>query len=143
MKDFFFFKQKTAYEMRISDWSSDVCSSDLHPQPLFAERTLALLQLLEIADHPAVITRQRDHEQQFGDEPALASIIAVEGEHQPEYPDDDQRRIQDDPTQPVLALTPFPFLVGPHGTMLSAVSQSRYDEYAGHQKAYENKMTAF
>src|SRR3546814_11362623 len=33
---FFFFKQKTAYEMRISDWSSDVCSSDLevveHPQ---------------------------------------------------------------------------------------------------------------
>src|SRR3546814_7736371 len=32
---FFFFKQKTAYEMRISDWSSDVCSSDLprvHPR---------------------------------------------------------------------------------------------------------------
>src|SRR3546814_4736501 len=28
---FFFFKQKTAYEMRISDWSSDVCSSDLLP----------------------------------------------------------------------------------------------------------------
>src|SRR3546814_4248477 len=36
---FFFFKQKTAYEVRISDWSSDVCSSDLrerscrHPRP--------------------------------------------------------------------------------------------------------------
>src|SRR3546814_3423097 len=29
MASFFFFKQKTAYEMRISDWSSDVCSSDL------------------------------------------------------------------------------------------------------------------
>src|SRR3546814_1913600 len=29
---FFFFKQKTAYEMRISDWSSDVCSSDLGDQ---------------------------------------------------------------------------------------------------------------
>src|SRR3546814_14362925 len=29
----FFFKQKTAYEMRISDWSSDVCSSDLNLQP--------------------------------------------------------------------------------------------------------------
>src|SRR3546814_10129401 len=27
---FFFFKQKTAYELRISDWSSDVCSSDLY-----------------------------------------------------------------------------------------------------------------
>src|SRR3546814_9042433 len=30
---FFFFKQKTAYEMRISDWSSDVCSSDLEGEP--------------------------------------------------------------------------------------------------------------
>src|SRR3546814_7918219 len=30
---FFFFKQKTAYEMRISDWSSDVCSSDLDEAP--------------------------------------------------------------------------------------------------------------
>src|SRR3546814_4446568 len=29
----FFFKQKTAYEMRISDWSSDVCSSDLRGRP--------------------------------------------------------------------------------------------------------------
>src|SRR3546814_5631204 len=36
---FFFFKQKTAYEMRINDWSSDVCSSDLEylaPQGYFA-----------------------------------------------------------------------------------------------------------
>src|SRR3546814_1382143 len=31
---FFFFKQKTAYEMRISDWSSDVCSSDLGPSEI-------------------------------------------------------------------------------------------------------------
>src|SRR3546814_3971162 len=31
----FFFKQKTAYEMRISDWSSDVCSSDLYPSRCF------------------------------------------------------------------------------------------------------------
>src|SRR3546814_3999519 len=36
---FFFFKQKTAYEMRISDWSSDVCSSDLG----FALRPLELV----------------------------------------------------------------------------------------------------
>src|SRR3546814_3398387 len=33
----FFFKQKTAYEMRISDWSSDVCSSDLDGLGLHAE----------------------------------------------------------------------------------------------------------
>src|SRR3546814_20796200 len=34
---FFFFKQKTAYEMRISDWSSDVCSSDLQHLHLVLE----------------------------------------------------------------------------------------------------------
>src|SRR3546814_2085482 len=37
---FFFFKQKTAYEMRISDWSSDVCSSDLEE----AERKFRLAE---------------------------------------------------------------------------------------------------
>src|SRR3546814_10250109 len=36
---FFFFKQKTAYEMRISDWSSDVCSSDLPALVLNADYT--------------------------------------------------------------------------------------------------------
>src|SRR3546814_10098408 len=36
---FFFFKQKTAYEMRISDWSSDVCSSDLDVMALTPTRT--------------------------------------------------------------------------------------------------------
>src|SRR3546814_9883089 len=37
---FFFCKQKTAYEMRISDWSSDVCSSDLQPLPALARTDL-------------------------------------------------------------------------------------------------------
>src|SRR3546814_7123783 len=41
---FFFFKQKTAYDMRISDWSSDVCSSDL-------ERTVAIRNPSGIADN--------------------------------------------------------------------------------------------
>src|SRR3546814_8959228 len=43
----FFFKQKTAYEMRISDWSSDVCSSDLAPLVLFqqVDRLFYLLHL--------------------------------------------------------------------------------------------------
>src|SRR3546814_3043785 len=52
----FFFKQKTAYEMRISDWSSDVCSSDLilildlrleRPQPLGDETPHGLDQRVE------------------------------------------------------------------------------------------------
>src|SRR3546814_18261881 len=37
----FFFKQKTAYEMRISDWSSDVCSSDLRVEPFHIARPRA------------------------------------------------------------------------------------------------------
>src|SRR3546814_7118627 len=43
---FFFFKQKTAYEMRISDWSSDVCSSDLragHHRPEASGRSCSWL----------------------------------------------------------------------------------------------------
>src|SRR3546814_3309212 len=39
---FFFFKQKTAYEMRISDWSSDVCSSDLSEPARLPGRELPL-----------------------------------------------------------------------------------------------------
>src|SRR3546814_10301272 len=46
---FFFFKQKTAYEMRISDWSSDVCSSDLHELRTTRGRLAAL------GDDPAVL----------------------------------------------------------------------------------------
>src|SRR3546814_15360434 len=41
----FFFKQKTAYEMRISDWSSDVCSSDLLRQPAAHHLLVQLGQL--------------------------------------------------------------------------------------------------
>src|SRR3546814_17958049 len=54
---FFFFKQKTAYEMRISDWSSDVCSSDLFEQHGPRDWTIfeqyardANIALLEIQD---------------------------------------------------------------------------------------------
>src|SRR3546814_7042929 len=43
---FFFFKQKTAYEMRISDWSSDVCSSDLHGLVKFEPDVLDMPGLL-------------------------------------------------------------------------------------------------
>src|SRR3546814_5494359 len=46
---FFFFKQKTAYEMRISDWSSDVCSSDLH-----ADVTLSFYE--PVGDGPVFAT---------------------------------------------------------------------------------------
>src|SRR3546814_8866123 len=56
---FFFFKQKTAYEVRISDWSSDVCSSDLLPvgggaalliRPMRGKAEFGLLVHAEAAD---------------------------------------------------------------------------------------------
>src|SRR3546814_5491283 len=40
--------QNTAYEMRISDWSSDVCSSDLHPRQVTSDHRLAGAALLHI-----------------------------------------------------------------------------------------------
>src|SRR3546814_2023745 len=50
---FFFFKQKTAYEMRISDWSSDVCSSDLRILGLASAeaRLLPLRRFLDLCRH--------------------------------------------------------------------------------------------
>src|SRR3546814_3367924 len=50
---FCFFKQKTAYEMRISDWSSDVCSSDLLAQRLFDIGGVHLIGFLVAFQQPA------------------------------------------------------------------------------------------
>src|SRR3546814_16176828 len=47
---FFFFKQKTAYEMRISDWSSDVCSSDLAKSGDAPQGTVTPEKLLALRD---------------------------------------------------------------------------------------------
>src|SRR3546814_5536886 len=54
---FVFFKQKTAYEMRISDWSSDVCSSDLQGLRLLAD---ALHRGLVLQHHRAALQGGRD-----------------------------------------------------------------------------------
>src|SRR3546814_2665449 len=60
---FCFFKQKTAYEMRISDWSSDVCSSDLlHRRELeriTAGRELEIDDLVDTRAARAVAVRHR------------------------------------------------------------------------------------
>src|SRR3546814_8566353 len=56
----FFFKQKTAYDMRISDWSSDVCSSDLleHPvpDPALCPAAEAPVHILPVADRKSVVS---------------------------------------------------------------------------------------
>src|SRR3546814_8003502 len=55
---FFFFSQKTAYDMRISDWSSDVCSSDLLAAELQFD---PLARRIEPFDHQRPATGQIDH----------------------------------------------------------------------------------
>src|SRR3546814_5454685 len=64
---FFFFKQKTAYEMRISDWSSDVCSSDLGLRILLAGTGLvargdpasaAVITIVAASDGPSAAAQQ-------------------------------------------------------------------------------------
>src|SRR3546814_9352327 len=58
---FVFFKQKTAYEMRISDWSSDVCSSDLDGEEGAGERTAGVRHLPRPPD-PRARPRRQDRQ---------------------------------------------------------------------------------
>src|SRR3546814_3043027 len=86
---FFFFKQKTAYEMRISDWSSDVCSSDLgvvdvdgpeKADPIVAERDRRLVNALPDAplDHHRRGGRHEPHQQgAVRDAPAVAGAAHI------------------------------------------------------------------
>src|SRR3546814_6474561 len=64
----FFFKQKTAYEMRISDWSSDVCSSDLLPR---SQRQDSVMHI----DHPVAFLM--DQRRQFVHPSAVILIVIV------------------------------------------------------------------
>src|SRR3546814_7776743 len=60
---FFFFKQKTAYEMRISDWSSDVCSSDLIDA---AQRHLSGAVAFRAAGDQRKVLQRRGNRSQLG-----------------------------------------------------------------------------
>src|SRR3546814_7954349 len=63
----FFFKQKTAYEMRISDWSSDVCSSDLGVAAIHDAAHAAGLEMPDqdpigiLVERKVGVTRERRH----------------------------------------------------------------------------------
>src|SRR3546814_7640869 len=93
---FFFFKQKTAYEMRISDWSSDVCSSDLG-KPRWGDKTPFYTPDIDIIrrvfpdakivhlvrDGRDVVLSQRSIVDVW--EPAEAGVgLAVEDHHRPQ-----------------------------------------------------------
>src|SRR3546814_1150840 len=89
---FFFFKQRTSYEMRISDWSSDVCSSDLAAKlslPLLRQRVSASGERLERAGlTPRLLGRRwasaRD---------ALAPVARVLPQLDPRLPRSEERRV--------------------------------------------------
>src|SRR3546814_15455022 len=81
---FFFFKQKTAYEMRISDWSSDVCSSDL-TGPSWKARTCLLLRSKdnELSSGKPLsasrIMRSSEGQSIFGTEKLLTQVPSFDG----------------------------------------------------------------
>src|SRR3546814_5024175 len=77
-RNFFLFKQKAAYEMRISDWSSDVCSSDLRLaerhrwNPLLGRETQARHPVLRDRDRRAPVRRR-----------SASALLAVDAEDRP------------------------------------------------------------
>src|SRR3546814_11249388 len=96
---FFFFKQKTAYEMRISDWSSDVCSSDLTDQ---AEAERGGNQIQQhghgrssqdaAAPPPRPQSRRRALSTTTRDEPDMAAA-AISGVAKPAIARSEERRV--------------------------------------------------
>src|SRR3546814_6832539 len=89
---FFFFKQKTAYEMRISDWSSDVCSSDLCASGPVEERASALCRdwiRLAMGAFQRARRRLRCNAQRKLTPPQMTRIhgrhtIEIDGSHRPQ-----------------------------------------------------------
>src|SRR3546814_2961411 len=74
---FFFFKQKTAYEMRISDWSSDVCSSDL----LRRQARVVMAVVGPVGQRPAFAgeVQQQVEGQRAGGRAEQVPLQAIEG----------------------------------------------------------------
>src|SRR3546814_5828359 len=75
---FFLFKQKTAYEMRISDWSSDVCSSDLllTPWPAIERRVRAAAAGDFVVAFYNPVSKRRTRQ--------LAEAVAILRQHRPD-----------------------------------------------------------
>src|SRR3546814_9418898 len=78
----FFFKQKTAYEMRISDWSSDVCSSDLSARRVRPGRVVLAFRRAQaecrtaLADPDALPQRQSDKAGNRRDQEDRKSVVS-------------------------------------------------------------------
>src|SRR3546814_5005177 len=87
---------------------------------------------------------QAEHEQQFAVKPALVPIAAVEGEHQPEHPDEDERRVEDDPAQPILALDPlFVLRSEEHTSELQSLMRISYAVFCLKKKKIKQENTNY
>src|SRR3546814_3060881 len=92
---FFFFKQKTAYEMRISDWSSDVCSSDLNRPRRDPGERMAPHELDESRDRergPAPHAEPGGGHMDIQNARRLALLVIAGHQHQPRPRADEQQR---------------------------------------------------
>src|SRR3546814_13229256 len=74
---FFFFKQKTAYEMRISDWSSDVCSSDLPVSLCFRIAQNVAIDFARAHNRAPSTTQEDEVEQHAADDPGPEHCAAA------------------------------------------------------------------
>src|SRR3546814_8562923 len=82
----FFFKQKTAYEMRISDWSSDVCSSDLLLDPAVQPRGF-LFRDHRADEGLAILGIARDQRFRLFDQHIAEPVIDIGVDDDPLHPD--------------------------------------------------------
>src|SRR3546814_6668870 len=84
---FFFFKQKTAYEMRISDWSSDVCSSDLHGEAAAVHRGHAARADAGADEVVGIVATE------FEERAGAGQVAVPEGERLAEVERSEERRV--------------------------------------------------
>src|SRR3546814_6757824 len=73
----FFFKQKTAYEMRISDWSSDVCSSDLDEQTGFTTKSILCAPIRTVKGEIIGVTQALNKKEGSFDDEDLEMLEAM------------------------------------------------------------------
>src|SRR3546814_1059453 len=89
MSLFFCFKQKTAYEMRISDWSSDVCSSDLIEQTLHQRGGNVIIPAFAVGRTQQIIYQTHqlarqgrlEHPKVFVDSPMATEVTRITRQH--------------------------------------------------------------
>src|SRR3546814_18191154 len=86
-------------------------------------------------------TGENCHKKEFRVKPALRPGVDIEREPQAEYPDDHERRIENNLPQPTLTANPANLLRGTNGAFLMINEETRHHEKTGHQEADENEMT--